>query len=894
MTISLLARLWVVLGLLSIGSAMAQRAPKFDPPAKLKATAAPNQSDYKNFAMKMRVYKPASVTCYGSRTDAFTTVPPPEAYLQRRNARVAAAPTAQFIVEYKGFSPEAQKAFQYAVDIWSSLISSPVPIRIKAYWQDLGAGSSSGTTIGQARPDDYRIGFDGAQKAFGVYPIALAEKIARRQLNSPDSADIYAAFNSNSSVKFYYGTDAKPGAGQIDLATVVLHELGHGLGFVSGMSLSQGVGFHGYGYPTVFAHFIQNAQAKSLVDFSTYPDQSQALAQQLTGGSLYFSGDMVTKRTGGKARLYAPSTYNAGSSISHLDESTYPQGTANSLMTPTIANAEAIHSPGPMTLAMFEDMEWKTTSLLHTAFDDMEDVKDLTFTARVVSDTIYDASSVKLYIYKGTTPPTSLSSFQTVTPTRVGTTDQYTYTIPANQAAGQYRYYYEVKDASGRTFTNPGKNYTGGQVVNYFVMGPDNVAPAVRRHIPQPYELRGASDSLFLSVAINDDRQMNMDTAYVEYAVNSQATKTSGLRYAGSLASGDSVYVGLIVPGTATNKFLNAGDVLKYRIIARDKSKNKNQTILPATGFYEVKIIAPQTTALNSFSTSFASVNATDFVGNSFSITQPSGFTDPGIHSAHPYERGADVFYQRNTYLNYLTPIKLKANPDSATLRFDEVVLVEPGDAGAKFGDDGFYDYVIAEGSKDGGITWLPLADGYDSNDQSAWATAYNRSLVDGLAGTGEKNSSTVGTPSLYKTREIYMLDNGNFKANDVILIRFRLFSDQLAIGWGWGIDNLRIQTPPAAKILATEPQITSTFQVFPNPSSNGQIRVQAKLAKATTEADLTVTTASGQTLRQLPLKVQGTSINEQLDLTQLPTGFYFLQLKAGDSVQTKKIMIAR
>ncbi len=206
--------------------------------------------------------------------------------------------------------------------------------------------------------------------------------------------------------------------------------------------------------------------------------------------------------------------------------------------------------------------------------------------------------------------------------------------------------------------------------------------------------------------------------------------------------------------------------------------------------------------------------------------------------------------------------------------------------------NDGFYDYVIVEGSKDGGITWLPLADGYDSNDQSAWATAYNRSLVDGQP--GEKNSSTVGTPSLYKTREIYMLDNGNFKANDVILIRFRLFSDQLAIGWGWGIDNLQIQTPPAAKILATEPQVTSTFHVYPNPSSNGQIRVQAKLAKAATEADLTVTTASGQTLRQLPLKVQGTSINEQLDLTQLPTGFYFLQLKAGDSVQTKKIMIAR
>ena len=71
-------------------------------------------------------------------------------------------------------------------------------------------------------------------------------------------------------------------------------------------------------------------------------------------------------------------------------------------------------------------------------------------------------------------------------------------------------------------------------------------------------------------------------------------------------------------------------------------------------------------------------------------------------------------------------------------------------------------------------------------------------------------------------------------------------------------------------------------------------MRLQARLIKATTEAELTVTSTSGQALRQLPLKVQGNTINEQLDLSQLPTGMYFLQLKAGDSIQTKKVMIAR
>ena len=38
------------------------------------------------------------------------------------------------------------------------------------------------------------------------------------------------------------------------------------------------------------------------------------------------------------------------------------------------------------------------------------------------------------------------------------------------------------------------------------------------------------------------------------------------------------------------------------------------------------------------------------------------------------------------------------------------------------------------------------------------------------------------------------MISNGNFVANDEIVIRFRLLSDQLVHGWGWAIDNIKIQ----------------------------------------------------------------------------------------------------
>src|SRR5262245_6992192 len=48
--------------------------------------------------------------------------------------------TATIIVTYNGFSPEAQAAFQAAVNIWQLTISSRVPIRIQANWTTLGEG----------------------------------------------------------------------------------------------------------------------------------------------------------------------------------------------------------------------------------------------------------------------------------------------------------------------------------------------------------------------------------------------------------------------------------------------------------------------------------------------------------------------------------------------------------------------------------------------------------------------------------------------------------------------------------------------------------------------------------------------------------------------------------
>ena len=97
----------------------------------------------------------------------------------------------------------------------------------------------------------------------------------------------------------------------------------------------------------------------SATDITNFPNNSTSLGSQLTSNNLYWDGAFgVAANAGSRPRLYAPSTWNSGSSYSHLNESTYGNGTVNSLMTPFLSQAEVIHNPGPIVLGMFEDMGW--------------------------------------------------------------------------------------------------------------------------------------------------------------------------------------------------------------------------------------------------------------------------------------------------------------------------------------------------------------------------------------------------------------------------------------------------------------------------------------------------------------------------------------------------------
>jgi len=279
--------------------------------------------------------------------DQNTFIPPPASY-------VPFAPrTATITVNYTGFTPNAQTAFQYAVDIWASVLNSNVPIVVNATYTSLG-----GSVLGFAGAEDFRRNFAGATQTNTWFPIALANKLNGNDL-APGFIDINATFNSD--FTWYFGTDGNCPSNQYDFVTVVLHELCHGLGFLGFGNVSNGLGtVQQLSSPAIYDRFTEDNPGTDLVSM---PNNSATLATALTGGQVYWFGAQgVLENAGNRPRLYAPGAWNGGSSYSHLNENTYPSGNVNSLMTPFLGSAEAIHDPGPIVEGMFVDMGWSFNS----------------------------------------------------------------------------------------------------------------------------------------------------------------------------------------------------------------------------------------------------------------------------------------------------------------------------------------------------------------------------------------------------------------------------------------------------------------------------------------------------------------------------------------------------
>jgi hypothetical protein len=380
-------------------------------------------------------------------------------------------------------------------------------------------------------------------------------------------------------------------------------------------------------------------------------------------------------------------------------------------------------------------------------------------------------------------------------------------------------------------------------------IGTDTVKPVIT-HIPTDYYLESVDSIKFKAFARDN---LGIDSVYVEYKVNGGNSKYIGLSAGKNDSFSASVRARLLT--------LKGGDSISYRIFATDSAQ-----------------IANIGTVVKSYSTDFIGASP-DFFTVGFNILKPPSFNKYGLHTKHPYESPEEA----NSSIDYIAMLRhpFKFDESGLLINFNEIVLVEPGETGSVFGSQDFYDYVILEVSKNFGKTWFKLSDGYDSRFVSSWETAYNNSIVGG-------NSTYTGTEDMLRKHTIYCRPSDNVSAGDTLLIRFRLYSDPYANGWGWLIEDLKINP----FIDAVESLNSDQFKVYPNPG-RGLITLSSSQTGI----------SNGKPIRYSVYNSAGSCLfndftsgdsETRIDISGYPAGMYIIILYRDDGIKTIKYSLIK
>lgn len=219
-----------------------------------------------------------------------------------------------------------------AADAWNAAIDFQGPVVVDFAWQELQPG-----LLGFGGPTDLRI--DGLPPANGAYyPVALANTLLATDTNG-SRAEISITLDSD---RFWYvdTVENAPPAGSRDLLSTVIHEIGHGLGFV------------GSPQEASFGQTV-NMVYDNLVLFNGVP-----ITLTANPDSHLRSGQLAIDIGGGRLhQVYDPATFITGSSFSHFAE-IYGPGQPGALMSPVLSSNETERIIDGATLAVMRAIGW--------------------------------------------------------------------------------------------------------------------------------------------------------------------------------------------------------------------------------------------------------------------------------------------------------------------------------------------------------------------------------------------------------------------------------------------------------------------------------------------------------------------------------------------------------
>ena len=266
-----------------------------------------------------------------------------------RSYSVESAPSkSSFKVDFTNTPGIYQPSINGAVDVWAQNFASKVPIKVKVLWER----QSNPGILASAAPGKFHSNFKNIPDADLWYASALADAIAGEDIE-PTTPEITIRINSTNGPMLYLGTDGKCPSNKYDLMSMILHEMAHGLGFLSNADYDDLYGYGSIQQPTPYDAYAQVPDGRRLMDLDS---PSLELGQALTQPLVWSGANAIRANNGVKPLLYSPSVYEGGSSISHLDENTFANSARDAVMSPNLKFGEVFHLPGPLLIAMFEDL----------------------------------------------------------------------------------------------------------------------------------------------------------------------------------------------------------------------------------------------------------------------------------------------------------------------------------------------------------------------------------------------------------------------------------------------------------------------------------------------------------------------------------------------------------
>lgn len=330
--------------------------------------------------------------------------------------------------------------FNYAAAIWGAFLDTSVPINVSSKFDPLTC-SSGGAVLGSAGAAAGYRDFSGAEWTGTWYHVALANKQAGSDLNG-SNAEINATFNVSIDSgcltpghRWYYGLDNATPALRTNLLVVLLHEMGHGLGFAT--FANGNTGALAAGFPDVWSRFMFDTTTGKFWNDPTMSDAQRAASARSNGGLLWdgpnvkaASSYLTSGRdvSTGRVQLYAPTTYQSGSSVSHFSTAASP----NLLMEPSINSGLPID--GDLTRQLLRDVGWFRDTTSDTAPDTITNVTPNSGGALIGGITQITWSNGGGFNRNVTIELSSDggASYPTVIASNIANTGSYNWTVPNN------------------------------------------------------------------------------------------------------------------------------------------------------------------------------------------------------------------------------------------------------------------------------------------------------------------------------------------------------------------------------------------------------------------------------------------------------------------------------